>query len=108
MRSRMGTRTAILIGLALMLGGIAHAQVPPSGPPGSPVIIKPPQPPASAPPQSLVVNAPDETTAPASAGPQSSHTRRRHVSRAAHAAEPADVTLNFPGVDVHEAAKAIL
>src|SRR5215469_3085154 len=108
MRGRMGTRTAILIGVTLMLGGIAHAQVPPAGPPGSPVILRPPQPPASAPPQPLAVNAPDETTPPASAGAQSSHTRRHRATRAAHEAEPADVTLNFPGVDVHEAAKAIL
>ncbi len=105
MRAGMGVRMAIVIGAVLLFGG-AQAQVtsPTQTGPGSPVV-----PPAgtSRPPQAISGSVSGNAEAAGVMDRTSGHGRKRHAHLAARS-EQADVNLNFPGVDVHEAAKAIL
>ncbi|MGD0189610.1 MAG: type II secretion system secretin GspD [Rhizomicrobium sp.] len=95
-------RVAIVMAGMLLFGG-AQAQVgPPVGPQNGPVMNAPG---ASGPPQAI---APAAGNAGALPGPIHHPISRRHLKGVSRADEAKDVTLNFPGVDVHEAAKAIL
>jgi general secretion pathway protein D len=109
MRLGMRIRLAIVIGAVLLCG----AQAPqPAMPPG----VLPASPPSPGPPQPLaggVVqdNEAEPETAPSEIVPSRPvvHRHRRSGNiAAAESPEPENVNLNFPGVDVHEAAKAIL
>jgi general secretion pathway protein D len=91
---------------ALLLIGSAQAQVnsPAQTAPGSPVV---PSPGVSGPPRALPGSdtGNDESVG---AMDQSLRHGKKRPSRVAAKGGPADINLNFPGVDVHEAAKAIL
>jgi general secretion pathway protein D len=95
----------IVIG-AVLLFGTAQAQVgpPASSTPGSPVV---PSPQASGPPQAFPGLADTRNLATGAGGRPFKRVRNPgpHVAAKGGAA---DIDLNFPGVDVHEAAKAIL
>jgi general secretion pathway protein D len=105
MRAGMRVRTAIVIGVVLLIGG-AQAQVNSQAQtsPGSPVV-----PPVG--PNSASQTFPSRT----SSGSESSgaldqailHVQKSRA-RGEVKSEQADINLNFPGVDVHEAAKSIL
>ncbi len=105
----MRIRLAIVIGVVLLCG----AQAPqPSVPPGAAPAVSPPasaNPPAStAPPQPLTDAEPSSEPETAPSEPAVQRHRRLRAIAAAASSEPTDVNLDFPGVDVHEAAKAIL
>lgn len=116
----MRMRNLIVVGIALACAS-AQAQSP-SPPPTGPAAATAP---ASGPPQTLGTGTPspaaDEQTSepivrlapnnlparlPGRRAPR--YRRTQNAATVATSSEPGDVTLNFPGVDVHEAAKAIL
>jgi general secretion pathway protein D len=101
----MRIQMTIVVGVALLFG-VAQAQVnsPAQNSSGSPVVSGPV---ASGPPRTLPERA---TSSTESTGSMDNATRplRKRRSHEAARSEPADINLNFPGVDVHEAAKAIL
>jgi general secretion pathway protein D len=102
----MRVRMTIVVAAVLLFGG-AQAQVsPPSqGAPGSPVITPPG---ASGSPQATPGG---NTGTDVSAGALERALKRfrnRRAQAPTRGGQAADVNLNFPGVDVHEAAKAIL
>jgi general secretion pathway protein D len=115
MRLGMHIHFAFVVGAALLLGAQApQTSTPPSSPQAPAPVVNPP---AKASPQPLT-SIPESTetepeTAPETAPgePVVRHHRRLHALHAlptAETSQTADVNLNFPGVDVHEAAKAIL
>jgi general secretion pathway protein D len=106
MRLGMRIRFAIIVGAVLLCG----AQAPQPTAPPSPLLPPAANPPASdAPPQPQADSADSSESGPETApGQPVVHRHKRSRILAAESSEPADVNLNFPGVDVHEAAKAIL
>ncbi len=96
----MRVELAVVIGAMLLFGG-AQAQTGTQAP-GSPVFTPPAAPGM---PRPFARGNDDESANPFQ--PQGPRGKKRRPG-AASADETKDITLNFPGVDVHEAAKAIL
>src|ERR1700722_4084632 len=104
-------RVAAIAGFVL-LTCTAQAQMTPSAPGARAPLTLPPPPAASQPPAPLTQSSQDDEETPASS-PTQIHLGqpRAKLGRTVEpsvSGQPTDVTLNFPGVDVHEAAKAIL
>jgi general secretion pathway protein D len=102
----MRVQMAFLIGAMLLSGGV-QAQVGAQGPSpqnGVPATM----PGASGPPQAIAPGAGDASAPRGPAHRPLTRLQRKHLKGVDRADETKDVTLNFPGVDVHEAAKAIL
>ncbi|HEY5047932.1 MAG TPA: type II secretion system secretin GspD [Rhizomicrobium sp.] len=99
----MRIQIAIVIGTVLLFGG-AQAQV--GSPERSGVPVSPGAQ-ASGPPQPLPQSAPDNIESVGPIDREIRHLAKRNRHEAVKAGT-ANISLNFPGVDVHEAAKAIL
>jgi general secretion pathway protein D len=96
----------------VLLTCTAQAQMTPSAPGARAPLILSPAPAASQPPAPLAQGSQDDEGTPASTTTEIHLGQQRaklgRTVESAVSGQPADVTLNFPGVDVHEAAKAIL
>lgn len=107
----MRIRLAMIMGAALLSGAQApQSPAPPGAAPAPPVAVNPPAGIGSQQPSAGDTTDTDSDSDSAPSIPTVHHHRRWRSQAAAAAAssEPADVNLNFPGVDVHEAAKALL